>query len=87
MLPEGFAWVPHTGRDMSLKLEGQTVAILVALELGYGYRLDINPDKRNRRSEFMQSKERAIAYLEAWATKWQEQLRPGPPVPLGPGGR
>ncbi|MGH3711183.1 MAG: hypothetical protein ACRDRQ_24445 [Pseudonocardiaceae bacterium] len=75
MLPDGFAWEPHTGRDMSLKLNGKTVALLVALDLGYGFRLDINPDKRNRRTEFMQSKERATAYLEAWATKWEERLR------------
>lgn len=83
MLPEGFAWVPHTGRDMSLKLDGKTVAILVVLELGYGCRLDVNPDRRNRRSEFMQSREAATAYLEAWATKWQEALRDPTKSPAG----
>lgn len=85
MLPEGFAWVPFTGRDMSLKLDGKTVALLVALELGYGYRLDINPNKRNRRMKFMQSQERATAYLEAWATKWQEELRGPAKVPFQSG--
>lgn len=75
MLPDGFSWEPHTGRDMSLKLDGKTVAILVVLELGYGVRLDINPNKRNRRSHFMQSKDGATAYLEAWANRWEERLR------------
>lgn len=60
---------------MTLTLNDKTVAQLVALESGYGFRLDINPDKRNRRSHFMKSKDRAMAYLEAWANKWEERLR------------
>lgn len=75
MLPEGFAWLPHTGREMALKLDGKTVAILVALDLGYGFRLDINPDSRNRRTKFMHSKEHATEYLEAWAIKWEARLK------------
>lgn len=75
MLPEGFDWEQHTGPNMTLRLNGTPVALLIALELGYGFRLDINPDKRGRRSHFMQSKDGATAYLEAWANKWQEQLR------------
>ena len=84
MLKEGFAWVYHKGRDMALKLDGKTVAILVALDLGYGFRLDINPDSRSRRSTFIRSKERAIDYLEAWATKWESRLRGLPESPTPP---
>jgi hypothetical protein len=75
MLPEGFVWEHHPSRDMALKLDGKTVALLVALELGYGFRLDINPDSRSRRSVFMASKDRAKDYLEAWATKWELRLK------------
>jgi len=75
VLPEGFAWEPATGRDLSLKLNGKTVGLLVALDPGYGFRLDINPDSRSRRTIFMHSQERATHYLEAWATRWEARLK------------
>lgn len=75
MLPEGFAWQAGTGRNLSLKLHGKTVALLVALELGYGFRLEINPDSCSRRTVFMHSKEQSTQYLEAWATKWEARLK------------
>ena len=74
MLPHGFEWVIH-GRDLDLKLTGTTVALVVALDLGYGYRVQLSPHNIHRRTEFIHAKEQAVAYVEAWARRWQDRLR------------
>lgn len=74
MLPDGFEWASH-GRDLDLKLQGTTVAMIVALDLGYGHRVQLSPHNIHRRAEFIHEKERAVEYVEAWACKWESRLR------------
>lgn len=75
MPPDGFTWEPCGERDLYLRLDGTTVAMIVALELGYGHRVQLSPHNIHRRTEFIHAKDQAVAYVEAWSRKWHDRLR------------
>ena len=60
-------------------LNGRQLALVSRLPQSpgviYGARIEINPDLAKRRTYFEASLTDGIAYVQAWACKWEAELR------------
>lgn len=74
MLPTGFHWRDYLGGP-ALWLDGQMVAHVTPLEVGF--RVTLNPDRLAMRYRFFASRDTSIRYIEAWAVKWEAEIRGG----------
>jgi hypothetical protein len=73
-LPPGYRQ-PHNA-DLWLFLGERQVAYITPLDNGR-FRAGINLHAPQFRFQFFQRQDRAIAYVEAWARKWDWQIRGG----------
>lgn len=75
MLPHGFEWRPYVGGP-ALYYGGRVVALVSALDNGR-FRVTVGVGLRGLRHEFMQTEAGSMRYVEAWASKWQAEIREG----------
>lgn len=75
MLPEGFQW-QHYLDGPALYLEGRMAALCTPVDNGR-WRVTVGVGLKTLRHEFVGSEDAARRYVEAWARKWQEQIRDG----------
>lgn len=73
MLPDGFAWYID---GMTLQLDGRSIAHMVLLEVGGKARVTVGHwGARPGNHVFLNTQEGAKRYIEAWATKWETEIR------------
>lgn len=72
MLPPACSWSPHAGGH-ALRVNGELAALCAPLESGR-WRVELRVNRLGQRAVFQPGEDRARAYVEAWATKWAEQL-------------
>jgi hypothetical protein len=76
MLPADFEWRDWLG-DPALYLGDHQLASITTLESGK-FRICLKPGSLGIRYEFFDSMEVSRAYVELWATKYENRLRNGP---------
>ena len=77
MLPQGFEWRPHTNGEPALFAGGVMLAYVTETQAGT-WRIGFLA-KGTPHYHFMASREGAQRYVEAWARKWEAEIR-GLPV-------
>lgn len=72
MLPADFYWQTYIDGP-GLYVKGRLVATITRVT--NGYRITTTPGSRPPWHHFMKTEEGSRRYLEAWATKWEAQIR------------
>ena len=73
MLPDGFTWEGR-GDGYRLRVGEQEIASMYPNANGT-WRVALNPNRAERRFQFLPNATAARAYVEAWARKWEDRLR------------
>jgi len=83
-LPPGFEFVPYLGGP-ALQLDGEVIASACPANDGPGapWRLCIHP-RRPPRYEFLPDEAACRRYMEAWARRWEGQIREHLAAPSSP---
>ena len=76
MLPADFQWRPYIDGH-ALWLNGQMVADICPAREGKDvpWRITLNPRNVDMRHEFKPHEQAARRYVEAWVSKWVDELR------------
>ena len=74
MLPDGYTWQPYLDGP-ALYLERGMVAMVSPIPSGA--RVSLNVGTNRLRFVFLGDVRRAVAYVEAWARKWDREIRAG----------
>lgn len=77
MLPDGFQWQDFIDGP-ALHLNGHRIATVSPLddERGvYSVRVCFHPSRHNMHYRFFRTVEGSCRYVEAWAVKWEAELR------------
>lgn len=69
MLPDDFEW-----RYDALKVNGHLVARL-SWQLGGRYLVELHVDREGHRTHDGPGRDDAVRYTEAWARKWEAEIR------------
>ncbi|UII65672.1 hypothetical protein LV507_08355 [Xanthomonas translucens] len=73
-LPDGYAWREWTDDGLALTLGGRNIGLVV--QLANSHRLvQRNVNTTHTATAFLPDQVRSIAFLEAWATRWDERIR------------
>ena len=72
-LPPGYRWQPHND-DLWLFLGERQIAYITPLDNGR-FRAAVNLARPQFRCLFFERQDRAVAYVEAWAGKWDRRIK------------
>lgn len=80
MLPDDFQWRPSLGGE-ALYFGPRQLATLTALD-GGNCRVNTRPDRIGQHYAFFPTYDIGRRYIEAWACKWEAEIRAEGPNPI-----